>query len=124
MEIVSDRDEMIFRKDFDGKPSYSIGLSKRLKNGEYEKGYLTVYFKQDVTLRNKTKIAIKQAWLSFNLRDNKTYPYIFINDFTIIDEGEMQETKGDEVNPYQEMNTKVEADIGQQIEITDDDLPF
>lgn len=29
-----------------------------------------------------------------------------------------------ETNPFAEMNTKVESDIGQQIEITDDDLPF
>ena len=29
-----------------------------------------------------------------------------------------------EVNPYAEMNTKVESDIGQSIEITDQDLPF
>ena len=27
-------------------------------------------------------------------------------------------------NPYAEMNTKVESDIGQSIEITDQDLPF
>lgn len=124
MEIISERNETIYRKDFDGKPKYSIGLSKRLKNGEYENGYMTAYFKQDVTLRNKTKIAIKQAWLSFNLKDNKTYPYIFINDFTIVDEGEMQETKGNEVNPYQEMSVKVESDFGQEIRIEDDELPF
>lgn len=29
-----------------------------------------------------------------------------------------------ETNPFAEMNTKVESDIGQQIEITDQDLPF
>ena len=29
-----------------------------------------------------------------------------------------------ETNPFAEMNTKVESDIGQQIESTDDDLPF
>lgn len=29
-----------------------------------------------------------------------------------------------ETNPFAEMNTKVESDIGQQIEITPDDLPF
>jgi hypothetical protein len=116
MEVVSNRDELIFRKDFEGKPSYSIGLSKKDKNGNFENGYMNVRFKQDVELKNKTKISIKNAWLSFNLKDNKTYPYIFINDFAIVEE----ENK----NPYQEMRTKVESDIGQQIEIDPSELPF
>lgn len=124
MEIVSDREEMIFRKDYNGKPFYSIGLSKKTKNGTYENGYMSVYFKSDVTLRNKTKIMIKSAWLSFNLKENKTYPYIFINDFTITDEGEMQETRNNEVNPFAAMKEKVESDIGKQIKIDDNDLPF
>ena len=29
-----------------------------------------------------------------------------------------------EVNPYAEMNTKVESDIGETIKIEDSDLPF
>ena len=33
-----------------------------------------------------------------------------------------QESK--EINPYSEMKTKVESDIGEQIEITPGDLPF
>ena len=35
-----------------------------------------------------------------------------------------EENEEKEENPYAEMNTKVESDIGQQIEITPDDLPF
>ena len=124
MEIVSDRKETIYRKDFDGKPKYSIGLAKKDKNGNYENGFMSVYFKPDVTLKNKTKIMIKNAWLSFYLKDNKTYPYIFINDFAITDEGEMQETKGDEVNPFSEMKVRVESDFGKQITIEDSALPF
>lgn len=124
MEIVSDRNEIIFRKDFEGVPKYSIGLAKKDKNGNFENGYMQVYFKNDVTLRNKTKIMIKSAWLSFYLKDNKTYPYIFINDFAITDEGEMQETKGDEVNPFSEMKTKVASDLGEQISIESSELPF
>ena len=124
MEIVSDRNETIYRKDFDGKPKYSIGLVKKDKSGNYENGYMSVYFKPDVTLRNKTKIMIKNAWLSFYLKDKKTYPYIYIDDFAITDEGEMQETKGDEVNPFQAMKTKVESDLGQQITIEESELPF
>lgn len=124
MEIVSDREETIYRKDFDGKPKYTIGLVKKDKQGNYENGYMTARFKQDVTLRDRTKIMIKQAWLSFSQYEKKTYPYVFINDFEIVDEGEMQETQGDEVNPFEYMKTKVESDIGEQIRIEDGDLPF
>ena len=33
-----------------------------------------------------------------------------------------QESK--EINPYSDMKTKVDSDIGQSIEITPNDLPF
>lgn len=110
MEIISNREEMIFRKDFEGTPRYTLGLSKKDKDGNYEKGYITVKFKQGVELNNQTKIKIKNAWLSFNQRDNKTYPYIFINDFSIANEPELK--------------TKTFSDFGEQIKITDEDLPF
>ena len=36
----------------------------------------------------------------------------------------MQETKNNEVNPFAAMKEKVESDIGKQIKIEDNDLPF
>lgn len=36
----------------------------------------------------------------------------------------LQSSTKKEDNPFKEMNTKVESDIGQSIEITDQDLPF
>jgi hypothetical protein len=108
MEIKSDKEEMIFRNEYEGKVSYKIGLSKKNKEGQYEKGYMPVRFKQDVELNNQTRILIKEAWLSFNTHDKKTYPYIFINDFNIIDKGEK--------NPYEE--------FGEQIAIEESELPF
>lgn len=36
----------------------------------------------------------------------------------------LQTSTKKEENPYKNMNTKVESDIGQSIEITPDDLPF
>lgn len=36
----------------------------------------------------------------------------------------LQTSTKKEENPYKDMNTKVESDIGQSIEITDQDLPF
>ena len=116
MEIVSNKEEMIFRNEYEGKVSYKIGLSKKNKEGQFDKGYIPVRFKQGVELNNQTRILIKEAWLSFNTHDKKTYPYIFINDFNIIDKGEK--------NPYEDMKTKVESDFGEQIQITEQDLPF
>ena len=118
MQIVEDRDVMIFRKDYDGRASYSIGLSKKDKEGNYVNGYMNVKFKKDVDLKNQTKIKIKEAWLGFNQQEKKTYPYIFINDFEVVEQ--------QEENPFEQFgdNIKTESEIGQQIEITDDDLPF
>lgn len=123
MEIVSKREEMIFRNEYEGKVSYKIGLSKKNKEGQFDKGYMPVRFKQDIELNNQTKILIKEAWLSFNTHEGKTYPYIFINDFTIIDKG-IEKKETNEANPYEYMKAKVESDFGEQITISEDDLPF
>ena len=119
MEIKSDREEMVFRNEYEGKVSYKIGLSKKNKDGQFDKGYIPVRFKQGVELNNQTRIKINEAWLSFNTHEKKTYPYIFINDFNIVDKG-----TPDQKNPYEDMKTKVESDIGEQIQISEDDLPW
>lgn len=122
MEIISNKEEMIFRNEYEGKVSYKIGLSKKNKEGQFDKGYIPVRFKQGVDLNNQTRILIKEAWLSFNTHDKKTYPYIFINDFSIVDKGiEKKET-----SPFEEFGNNIKSDFdkGEQIEITDSDLPF
>lgn len=111
MDIVSNREEMIFKNEYEGKTTYKIGLYKKNKEGNLENGYMQVRFKQGVDLNNQTKILIKSAWLSFAKYENKTYPYIFINDYTIVDKG-----TPDHKNPYKE--------FGEQIKITEEDLPF
>lgn len=117
MEIISDREEMIFRKDFNDKTFYSIGLSKKNKDGQYTNGYMNCQFKGDADIKNQTKIKIKEAWLSFYLKDKATVPYVFINDYEITKEPE-------EVNPFEAMHTKVESDLGKQITIEESQLPF
>ena len=120
MEVKSNKDEMIFKKEFNGRINYSLGLSKKDKEGKYVNGYMPVQFKKGVEIENQTKIKIKEAWIGFNVHEKKTFPYIFINDFDVIQAG--QERK--ETNPYEEFAIKTESDIGEQIEITSDDLPF
>ena len=122
MEIISNKEEMVFRKDYNGKPSYSLGLSKKDKDGKYINGYVKVNFKKGVELNNKSKIKITNAWLDFYKDNEKTIPTIFINDFEITQDGEKQEEK----NPFEEFGEHIttDFDIGHQIEISDNDLPF
>ena len=111
MEIISNRYETIYKNEFDGKVSYAIGLSKKKEDGTYENGYMPVRFKKDVSLDNKTKIKIKQAWIDFYKIEKKTFVYLFINDF----EKEQQEK--------QEQSKDI-WNSGKNIEIDDDELPF
>lgn len=116
MEVKSNKDEIIFKKEFNGRINYSLGLSKKDKEGKYVNGYMPVQFKKGVEIENQTKIKIKEAWIGFNVHEKKTFPYIFINDFEI---AEKKET-----NPYEEFAIKTESDLGEQIKIDESELPF
>ena len=61
MNISNDKNVMIFKQD----KKYVVGISKKNKNGEYERAYFPIQFNQGVELENKTLIKIKNAWLSF-----------------------------------------------------------
>jgi hypothetical protein len=126
MEIVSEKNEMIFRKDYNGKPSYSIGLSRKQSDGTYLNGYMKVSFKKDVELKNKSRIRINQAWLDFYKADGKTIPYIFINDYTLTQDGESdtQNVEVDTPNPFEDFGNSIKTEVQEAIEIKDSDLPF
>ena len=121
MNLESGKIVMVFCKVFDDRKLYSIGLSKKNKDGSYDNGFMSVRFKKGVEITNKTRIKIKDAFLSFNVSDNKTFPYIFINDYEIISETNPGK---EEVNPYEEMGNSIKTEVQQTIEINDDDLPF
>lgn len=114
MEIVSNKEEMVFRKDYNGKPIYTIGISKKDKNGTYINGYINCNFKKGADIPNRTKIKINKAWLDFYKKDNATIPTIFISGYDIVEEG----------NPFADFAVKTESNIGEQIEISPDCLPF
>lgn len=119
MQIVEDRDVMIFRQEKDNKRFYSIGLSRKDQNGNYINGYITAVFKKDVDIANKTKIKIKDAWLGFNVKDKKTYPHVFVNDFEIVEQPEEKK----KTNPFEEFGQQFE--VGEQTEIDlEGELPF
>ena len=118
MEIISNKKEMIFLNEYNGKEIYSIGLSKKDMNGNYVNGYINCRFKKDVHLKNKTLINIKNAWLDFYIsQDKKTIPYIFINEFEIIEENNnIEENKEVVKDPYEQM--------GDEVALSEDELPF
>lgn len=107
MKVISDRIEMIFRNEKDGKVFYSVGMPTKKQDGTYENNYGNIKFRNDVSLENKTKIKIKEAWLGCY----KNNLYIFVNDFEKVEE-QPKEKKDD---------GWVSA---KDIEIDEDELPF
>ena len=122
MEVISKSDEMIFRKDYNGRPVYSIGLSKKDKDGKYVNGYMTCNFKQGTELENQSKIKIKDAWISFYLKDKQTIPTLFINDFEKVSEPNPEHKEVQEMVNDEHYKTKI--DTFEQVEINPSDLPF
>ena len=110
MTITNENKVRIFKKVTDDKTHYSLGLVKKKQDGTYENGYIMCQFRNDVEVEDKTDIYIKEAWLSFYKKDKITVPYIFINKFETIEQT-IEESKSENIN-------------AQNIEITDEDLPF
>ena len=118
MNVVTNKMQMIFRKDYDNRTVYTMGISKKKQDGTYENAYMPVQFKKGVELENKTNIYIKDAWITFfKTKDGKAIFYIFINDFNTVHE---------EVNEYKQASIKTETNglSSLNIKIEDDELPF
>ena len=111
----------IFKDEY-GK--YKIGLSHKTMDGKVEFANFPVRFKKGVELENKTKIYIKNYWLDFynwEYQGKKgTSYYIFINEFTTLDEAiEPSKKIVEEHNdPFKEFSET------HQEELDDLSLPF
>lgn len=110
---------MVFRREYEGRAYYNLGLSKKDQDGKYVNGYIDCRFRKGVELEDKTKIQIKSGWLDFyKAKDNGTRVYVFVNEFEIVSsEAKLPESKiveTDEVDPFK--------DFGEEIQ--DSDLPF
>lgn len=95
---------MIFEREYQGNTFYRMGLNKKGKDGKYINGYIDCRFKKDVSVDDKKKIYIKDAWLDFYIKDKATIPYVFINEFEYV-EDVIDKSK-------------------DEFEITDEELPF
>lgn len=105
MNVNSEKQFMVFRKDYQGKAYYSLGLSKKDRNGNYVNGYISCEFRKGVTLENKTKIYLKDAFISFYLKDKQTVPYIKILEYETAEET-IQNSK----NIFEEFGEQVDID--------------
>lgn len=76
----------IYRKEYNGRTFYSATISKKLQDGNWENTTIGIQFPKSVDLRDKTKIDIKKAWLTFYLKDKKPTFYIFCTEFDILEE--------------------------------------
>ena len=118
MNITNENKVLVFRKDGQYGAMYSLGLSKKGQDGKYQNGYIGCKFKNGVELENKTNIYIKNAWLTFYLdKDKKTVPYIFINEFTTVEQTIEQAKESDPLD-------KAVNEFANEIELTNADLPF
>ena len=127
MNIQDNKPRMIFVKEYDGRKYYKVSISKKLANGENENGYIDIQFKQGVEFENKTKIYLKNAFLTFyKSKDKATIPYIFVMDYEIAEE---QDKHNKETDVAKQETKDDFADFGREvamneIEIKDEDLPF
>lgn len=65
---------------------YSVQLSKKNKDDQWENGYINAQFKKDAQVPDGAKIDIKSGWLSFyKAKDNRYVHYIFVNEFEILE---------------------------------------
>lgn len=114
MEVIDNKLIKVYRREHEGRTYYSIRLSKKDKDGNYINGYIDARFKKDIEVEDRTNIYIKNAWLDFYVKDKKTYPYIFINEFE----------KVKETIEKAEKEVKEENINAKNMTFDDEELPF
>jgi len=125
MNITNDKEVVVYKNEY-GK--YSVMLKKKNQDNTFDSAYIPIQFNKGVVLENKTQIKIKNAWLSFyklDTQDGKkeTRYVIRCTEFEPILVKNKEEQKR---NPFEEFGKSIETEsqIGEQLQIEDDDLPF
>ena len=115
MNIETDNTYVVYRNEYDGRVVYSIIISRKMQNGSYDSAFIPAQFKKGVDIEDRTKICIKEGWISFfKTREGKAVFYIFINKFNVVSED----------NNYTSIKTETSALNSLDEEISDEDLPF
>ena len=77
MNIQDDKQYKIYEKELNGVKYYRLQLSKKMQDGSYQNGYIDVKFAKCEPPKDKEKIYLKNAFLSFYLsKDKHTIPYV------------------------------------------------
>lgn len=129
MNITSEQPYTVFRNDYNQYTFYKLGISKRDATGKWINGYIRCKFKKDVVLENKTRIYLKKAWLSFDLKEKETIPFVFVSEFETVNEAiDNSKTSANNLQTTaEEMQRTAEdpfKDFGEEIVINPEDLPF
>lgn len=118
MNVINDRPVMVFKKN----NKYTIAISKKKKDNTYEKAYIKIEFGKDIELEDKTLIKIKNAWLDFY-----NWEYEGKKGTTwVIKCSEFEKQQNEEKDPFEKFENSIstKSQIGEQIQIDDDMLPF
>lgn len=77
MNIQDDKQYTIYEKEINGTKFYRLQMSKKMQDGSYQNGYIDVKFAKCEPPKNRDRIYLKRAWLSFYLsKDKHTIPYV------------------------------------------------
>lgn len=89
---TDDKGVMVFANEKESEKGkytlYSIGVSSKDIKNEWVSGYLNVRFKKGVSVPNKSKIKINNAFPVVTKVGDKTYVSFMITDFENLDEKE------------------------------------
>lgn len=77
MNIQDDKQFTIYEKEINGVKYYRLQMSKKVQDGSYQNGYIDVKFAKCEPPKNRDRIYLKKAWISFYLsKDKHTIPYV------------------------------------------------
>ena len=75
MNIQDDKQFTIYEKEINGVKYYRLQMSKKMQDGSYQNGYIDVKFAKCEPPKNRDRIYLKRAWISFYLsKDKHTIP--------------------------------------------------
>lgn len=82
MNIQDDKQFTIYEKEINGVKYYRLQMSKKVQDGSYQNGYIDVKFAKCEPPKNRDRIYLKKAWISFYLsKDKHTIPYVVCTEY-------------------------------------------
>ena len=87
MNIQDDKQYTIYEKEINGVKYYRLQMSKKMQDGSYQNGYIDVKFAKCEPPKNRDRIYLKRAWISFYLsKDKHTIPYVVCMEYDLFKE--------------------------------------